>query len=270
MQKQTYLENYLGYIQAIERTQVITEMDYLIEMISKEKIANMSKKQMQYIEKAMKKLGIGIDYIKAQGKKMSKKIKSDYDKGKTFEVSAKEVTASASRVVSQAVEKAKDDILALSTGEKILVAILAFLVIFYFNSALGLLVLAIVGDPVRTTAILAVIIAPMVEEAAKNYFIERDMPWIGTGVFAGLEALHYLAALIFGGASVIAKFAIVRMSTLGLHFATTAIQKKIIDKGKDVDKDRKFIAWLTGFGIHATWNTLGLVYNAKIVAWVMK
>jgi hypothetical protein len=62
---------------------------------------------------------------------------------------------------------------------------------------------------------------------------------------------------------------IVRLSSLLLHFTTTFIQKKIIEKGEENKKDYLFTAWIAGVAVHSMWNILAAVYQENIAGWVL-
>ena len=100
------------------------------------------------------------------------------------------------------------------------------------------------------------VVAPMTEEALKNYFIQMKMPWMGVSIVIGLEADMYLTNMIRKGYN-IPMAVLARVVALAIHFSTTFIQKKIIESGEDKygDSDRAFIAWMVGVAIHASWNT---------------
>jgi ABC-type iron transport system FetAB permease component len=263
------LDQYLGYLNAYENTIVMTEHEYIMELTSPEKLKELTQKQIHHIEKYLKKFKIGVEKLKSKAKQQGIQIKKEFDSGKTPEEAVKNLTKIAANDIGMALRASKDNIQKLSTEKKVAIAIGIFLLIFYFNTLLMVLLSSVITNPALITPIVSIIIAPMVEELAKNYFIKKEMPWVGTGVVFGLELVHYLMNVIFGGATVIAKFLVVRVATLLMHFTTTYVQKKIIEKGEEQGKNTAFIAWVVGFGIHALWNTLALIYNQKISGWVL-
>jgi len=267
--QQILINNYLGFLQSIERSHVITETDYLIEIISKEKLTNLTKKQLEFIEKTLVKFKINISSLKSKAKQQAYKLKAEFDKGKTPEEVSDKMMQHVSKEVKYALKKSKDKIKELSTTKKIVFGIIAFLIIFYVNTIISQLLLLVVSNPTTVVSIIALVVAPLVEETAKSFFIKKDMPWIGTSVVFGLEAIHYIAQLIFSGGAAIAKMAVVRLAALLMHFSTTYIQKKIIEKGEAEDKDRAFIAWTVGVGIHISWNAMALLINDKTTAWIV-
>lgn len=264
-QNQILIDNYLGFLHSIERSYMINEQDYLIEMISKEKLVNLTQKQLKYIEKALIKMKVGVASVKAKAKSFSVKLKKDYDKGMSSDQASKQITSDAVSVVGKALYQVKDKVLEMSMGEKILVGICAFLIIIYINTVLGSIAVLTLGPEIGST-IISVIIAPMVEEAAKNFFIREKMPWVGTSIVFGAEALHYIYQLFHAGLGGLSKILILRLAAILMHFSTTYIQKKIIESGED----REFIAWIVGVGIHSSWNILGILLNQKIGAWMKR
>ena len=94
------------------------------------------------------------------------------------------------------------------------------------------------------------------------------MPWIGTGVTFGLEFIHYLGQALFGGASVVIKYAIARLSPLLMHFATTYVQKKIIEKGEEKGEDARFKAWVVGVGIHSLYNLTAVLLRNNLDSFI--
>jgi len=268
--QQILINNYLGFLQSIEQSYVITETDYLIEIISKEKLTNLTKKQLEFVEKTFAKYKINISSLKSKAKQQAYKLKAEFDKGKTPEEVSNKLVLHVSKEVKNVLKKSKDKIKEISTTKKILISIIAFLIMVYVNTIISQLLLLVISNPSTIISIIVLVVAPMIEEASKNFFIKKDMPWIGTSVVFGLEAVHYIAQLIFSGGAAIARMAVIRLVALLMHFSTTYVQKKIIEKGEAEEKDRAFIAWTIGVGIHVSWNALALLINDKTTAWIVK
>jgi len=264
-QNQILIDNYLGFLHSIERSHMITEQDYMIEMITKEKLVNLTRKQLKYIERALSKLKINAASIKSKAKDFGIKLEKDYKKGLTYEQASKKLTTTAVTIVGNSLYQVKDKVLEMPMGEKILVSIASLLVVIFVSAAMGGVATVTLGPKVASF-VTTVVVAPMIEEAAKNYFVQQKMPWVGTGVIFGIEAVSYIITLFMQGFTNISKTLLLRLITLLMHFATTYIQKQIIEKGESENKE--FIAWTVGVGIHASWNILAILLDVKIGAWL--
>jgi hypothetical protein len=268
-QQQQTINEYMIFLQDIERINTVTEFDQLTEAIDLKKLKDLMPKKLQLIEKALSRYKIGINGLKNKAKAESKNLKKEFDSGKSPEDVSKIITKRASQAISQSLNKSKDKLMGLNLTEKILISLVAFLVIVYINTLLvSVLTLSGVGPDIAHK-VLSIVIAPMVEEAAKTFFIERGLPWVGTAVVFGLEYIQYTIQLIFKGPAVIGRMMIVRLSSLLLHFTTTFIQKKIIEKGEENKKDYLFTAWIAGVAVHSMWNILAAVYQENIAGWVL-
>ena len=264
MQQQILIDNYLGYIQTYERTQVIAELDYLVEIIAIDKLKNLTQKQLKFAEKTLSKLKINVGALKVKGAAVGRRLKADFDKGKTPEQVSAQLTKQIAKDIKNSLKRSKEAIYKLSLGKKIAISIVALLIVFYVNTMLATLLTLVISNPATVGKVVAIVIAPMVEEAAKNYFIQQGMPWTGTAIVFGIEAIQYILTLIFVGGAKLTKTILLRLTSLLMHFSSTFVQKKIIESGED----REFIAWTVGVGIHASWNALALFLDAKIIAWL--
>lgn len=267
MKQDILLDSYLNLIQIESRMGVLTE-EQLLEFVITDKIVNSVKDKLNMIENILKKAKINTIELKSDANEYAKKLKKDFDAGKSPEEISKDVVNHSAKVLSAKLRASKDKILEMSTTKKVLIAFLIFLAIFYINTLIANLIFLVISNPQVSALILSTIVAPMVEEAAKNYFIGKGMPWVGTGVVFGLEFLHYLTRVTVGGVSAILKFAIVRSITILMHFSTTYVQKKIIEKGEEKGEDARFKAWVVGVGIHSLYNLIAVLLNTKITAFV--
>lgn len=261
------LDIYLAEIQLYERSIVITEdqmMQYLLEM------PDLSKKVTDFIswgEKKLKSLhNISLDPIKKLGKKQGEMLRREFKKGTSPEQLGIKVAKSAKSFMIKQVKQSYEKLAELNLGEKVLISIMAFFVIIFVNTLLANL-LATVVSVETTIKVLGLVIAPMVEEAAKNFFIQQGMPWIGTSVVFGIEAIQYIINLFFMGANV-GKALILRLATFLLHLVTTFVQKRIIESGDEDESKALFIAWAAGVAIHASWNLFGFLINDKAAAFL--
>ena len=156
-----------------------------------------------------------------------------------------------------------------------LISLGAFIVIIIAGSIIqGLTVGGFIlagATPMMFMVFNAVVVAPMLEEAVKNWFIQKNMPWVGTGVVFGIELVMYVFSIMAAGGSLPAAL-VARLAGLLMHFGTTAIQKYMMDKDKDKgydvmpgqQKQTVLLAWSTGVLIHATWNALAIMYSKDL------
>ena len=268
MYNQQAIDTYLEYIQTYEHV-IITESQmeqFLLEM------PDVSNKVIQFVkwgEKSLKsKYNISVEPIKQLAKKQANVLKYEFKKGTPPEQVGEKVSSSIKNFMTGALKNATKQVGNLTVTKKVIIGIASFFVIIFTSSLIMGLVGPLVG-PQLITQLTVVVIAPMVEEAAKTFFITQGMPWVGTGVVFGIEGVMYLVQLFFGGFRM-TRAIILRLSTLLMHFATTFVQKKIIDSKKTDEENGLFIAWATGVAIHASWNTLALLSNDKVTAFLIK
>mgnify|MGYP001245839149 CR=1 FL=1 len=263
----TLVEQYLFMTQQIEQNVCLNEIESLLQELSVSDFSNYAKK-FSLIEKALKQYGVSVEKIKAFSFKLRDKVKIMFDKGMTPEQASEQIV---NDLKDEAIATAKH--LASKYNEvtlpsKIYLGLCMFIVVVMINSLIGSILIPIAGD--KAFSILAIVVAPMVEEAAKNYFIGQGLPWVGTGIVFGLELLQYLMILMIQGLKV-GKIIILRIASLLMHFGTTFVQKKIIDSAVNDSGDdynnKRFIAWTVGVGIHATWNLFAIIYNKEIIGW---
>jgi len=263
----TLVEQYLFMTQQIEQNVCLNEIESLIQELSLSDFSNYAKK-FSLIEKALKQYGVSVEKLKLFSFKLKNKVEKMFDKGMTPEQASEQLV---NALKDEAIATAKH--LASKYNEetlpnKIYIALCMFITVLMINSIIGSILIPIAGD--KAFSILAVVVAPMVEEAAKNYFIAQGLPWVGTGIVFGLELLQYLLSLMMQGLK-IGKIIILRIASLLMHFGTTFVQKKIIDSSdSDSEGDynnKRFIAWTVGVGIHATWNLFAIIYNDQIIGW---
>ena len=255
------MDGYLGYIQ-------LTEKDYMLnEGITPQRVTTFVTKQINGIENKLKKFGVNVSQIKRKAKSMVPMLKREYEAGKSIDEVSKILMKAARQTVISYLTKAKHEIAEFGVSEKIILSLAGFIIILFINSFLLSFASAFL-NPQLALNITAIVVAPMVEEAVKNYFIQMNMPWIGTSIVFGIEAIMYIMTLASKGLN-IPKTVIVRLVSLLMHFTTTYIQKKVIESSKsEIDKSQKiFTAWIIGVGIHASWNIFATIMNDEISAW---
>lgn len=265
MKNNIIIDSYIEYLWMEDRLNYIQEE--LLTEAELNKLVLGVKSKLNFIESELKKYKIIPNEIKLLAKQEGKKIRSLFEQGKTPEEASKIIVNKSMKKLKGILMKAKSTFVSMSLSEKVGMSLLLFVAIVYINTILGV-GLSILLDPAIAMKITLVIVAPTVEEIAKNYAIQLGMPWVATGVIFGLEMLSYVFILVNQGAS-IAKALIARLAVLIGHFATTFIQKKIIDTTKDEDDKNKklFIAFLAGFTVHAIFNIVAIAMNDKALEW---
>jgi len=264
------VEGYLNYVQQDFNLKdfVITEAQMETFLSEAEVVGKKVNSYLEKVETKYKKLySISFESIKKLGKTQGKRLKTEFKKGTTPEELGKKIAKSSKDFIIAQAKKAVNSAKGLTITEKVAGGILAFMIIIFINTMLMTLLTGLLSPPV-VTQVVAVVIAPMVEEAAKTYFIKIGMPWIGSSIVFGLEAIMYIMNLVMAGAKV-SKVIILRLTALLVHFSTTYVQKKIIDKNGD-ESTSLYVAWACGVAIHASWNTLSLLLNDKIAQLIFK
>lgn len=271
-QNEILLDSYLEFLTYSRENFILTEAEeqQLLEGITRDKLKTFSQKNMKIIEKALHGAKANINGLRQNAKRYAKTLEKDFKSGMTQEEASKRMVKDGVVVITKEIKAMKEKAIGeWTTEKKIWVAILMFVLIFYVNTILMLLLTHMLKNPQLAMHITTIIIGPMVEESVKAYFIEKGMPWVGTGVVFGIELVYYLCGMMFGGIKVISKFLLLRLGTLLMHFTTTYVQKKIIESGEAAEKDRRFIAWTVGVGIHVLWNIMSIVYEKEIAGWVL-
>ena len=269
------LDGYLGALQ-VEDVQMLYEAELLAEKFSLAKTTTMMKEAIPRARKILKSYGISTETIEKQGKAASSKLHTYFKQGKKPDEISKILIKSAFQSLKngpiQKIKKAVDMTgeEEMGQGKKIAVALGCFALILFLNGWLAG-VAAVSFGPEIGAILLAVVIAPMVEEAFKNYFVQKGMPITGTVVVFGLELVMYVMNLAAMGLA-LPKILILRASALAMHFATTVIQKHMMEKADQNDQEDMmkwaFAAWVAGVGVHMAWNIFGLIYNQELLSWM--
>lgn len=260
------IEQYLYLVQEIEQSKCLLEVEVMLNEISLDDVKKYVS-NMKVVEDILKKYNVSVIELKRFGKILSNKVTSLYKKGVPVEEASNVITKDMTNYAMKKIKTLLYRYEEMSLTEKILLSLSFFIIVGMINGLAADLVYSITGDAEASHYITAIVVAPMTEEGIKNYFIEKGMPWVGTGVVFGLEFLAYVLMMIKGGIS-IGKALIARLIGLLIHFTTTFIQSKIIDTAEvDNEDDReqkRLIAYVTGVCIHAAWNTFAVVYNKEI------
>jgi hypothetical protein len=265
--KKQEIDQYLYLVQEMEQSKCLLEVELMINEISfddaKKYISN-----MKIGENILKKYGIALESIKSFGKEMGQKLDKMFDKGMTKEEASEEIKKDMTVFVMKKSDEVFKRINDLDLGSKVIMSIVMVMIAGIVNSTMGTIFLFMA--PRIAQQLVAIVVAPMVEEAIKQYFIKQGYPWVGTGVAFGIEFLQYVFGMIASGIN-IGKALILRVAALLMHFGTTYVQKKIIDSSENKydRRDKEKIAWVTGVLMHATWNTLAVIYGEKIGNWAL-
>jgi len=121
-----------------------------------------------------------------------------------------------------------------------------------------------IGDTLYSY-IYSVIVAPLTEEYAKRVSIEKNIPWLYTGIFAGFE---FLSSIMI---SVNPIYVALRAAVVLMHLTTTFIQKKFMNiSDKSIDpKKMKTLGFVFAVLIHGLWNLLATIYQSDIKNFIM-
>lgn len=253
-------ESYLLYLNDFD----LLKEGFLIESLTFDKIKSSFTSNLSKIEDILKSY-VDVSKVKAKAKQLSVDMKNEFKKGISSEEMGKKLTKLVSKEILSFIEPLKKKIIekvsTLSTVKKILFSIIGLIIIVFLNTFMLNVAYIFTGSRYTAAIISMTIIAPITEEALKNYFIMKGMPWTGTAVVFGFELITYVIQLVNLGMS-LPRALIARAITLLFHFSTTWIQKTIIDRytidGK-VDTDVVFRAWFIGALCHCAFNTLAIV-----------
>ncbi len=257
------VDQYLNYI---DESYIITEferMELLSEKLSFDKIISTTKTKLLKVEQIVGK-HTDVSKIKSAAKSVVGKYKSKvmklHKQGINPEKAGLELSKEIGRDIKKIILKTKDDFLELGTGKKIAIALGMFVVLIFLNTLILAVIFSIIREPKVVTYISCVIVAPLTEELLKQYFIQKGMPWVGTGVIFGIEAVIYVAKMMMIGMN-IPKAIIMRIAGLLMHFTTTAIQKTFYEE------DEALAGWIIAVFIHASWNAIAISYNDEFINW---
>lgn len=270
-------KEYLDYIQHVEP---ITE-ELLESVFSQAKNANVDKVQKAYeaniktARRFLKDHGINVAYIEGQAKKAATVAKRQYSRNMPADKVALQIVNTIGKQTLNKVLKGRKAVDAPpvdtpedTTGTKIIKSIGLFCIVLFANTFLTMLAGAFLGiggfNINMIGPIVAIVIAPLVEEYSKKISIEGKYQWIYTGIFSGIEALMYIVRMVAAGGSFPGAL-IIRLVAVGMHFGTTAIQthyqKKAIETG---DKSKALTGYMIAVGVHSVYNFVGVLLNETI------
>lgn len=272
MPQTTILESYLSVIWLDEYVSSLVE-DILEERISIRKIKEKSDFLRKESEKILKEHNISVSTLHTKGKLIGKKLVKQFEQNKTpketAKVFSKLINSVVLSVIGPALSKikkigkyAKDQKLLM----KVAITIMALAVLTVVQGAMVIPLTMSLGHV--GSIVSAIIVAPFTEEAMKTYFIASGMAWSGTGIFVGVEAIHYIIRMTAAGFTLPAAIGIRAVAAV-IHFTTTLVQKYLIDRGeiKKVSLNKKrsinnkslFVGWIAGVSIHMAWNSIAVL-----------
>lgn len=257
------------YNRDIQKIEDLLEEGFIQNKI--DKLKDSYDKNIKIVKKILLDNGIDVSRIQNQGLLLGKTVKNDIKNREKPEVIQNKLIKGAAKIIKKEAISAKKSFEEKSLSEKIARSLFIFVIVLFLNTLFGGIFVGFLGAQVGI-AVLAVVIAPLVEESAKRLSIIHDHPWIYTGIFAGLELLQYVISLISAG-GLLVPVLIVRLIALLMHFSTTFIQKYFKEKGEEKNKqgmenNLEMIGYFLAIGIHVTWNIIGLIMNKKIGAWI--
>lgn len=257
------------YNRDIQKIEDLLEEGFIQNKI--DKLKDSYDKNIKIVKKILLDNGIDVSRIQNQGLLLGKTVKNDIKNREKPEVIQNKLIKGAAKIIKKEAISAKKSFEEKSLSEKIARSLFIFVIVLFLNTLFGGIFIGFLGSQVGI-AVLAVVIAPLVEESAKRLSIIHDHPWIYTGIFAGLELLQYVILLISAG-GLLVPVLIVRLIALLMHFSTTFIQKYFKEKGEEKNKqgmenNLEMIGYFLAIGIHVTWNIIGLIMNKKIGAWI--
>lgn len=257
------------YNRDIQKIEDLLEEGFIQNKI--DKLKDSYDKNIKIVKKILLDNGIDVSRIQNQGLLLGKTVKNDIKNREKPEVIQNKLIKGAAKIIKKEAISAKKSFEEKSLSEKIARSLFIFVIVLFLNTLFAGIFIGFLGAQVGI-AVLAVVIAPLVEESAKRLSIIHDHPWIYTGIFAGLELLQYVISLISAG-GLLVPVLIVRLIALLMHFSTTFIQKYFKEKGEEKNKqgmenNLEMIGYFLAIGIHVTWNIIGLIMNKKIGAWI--
>lgn len=274
------LSQTLDFLYLSEQQQHINELfnrdsirlEIIKESFTADKLDSIKKsfeKNIEIIPKFLLKYGINVNRVKEESKKLSEEVKRDLKEKKDPKIIQDKITHSCFQIVKTEFNSAKETFYEMSLSDKIILSLMIFTIVLVLNTVILVLFSSFFG-PELGMMVLSLILGPVIEESAKRYAIKENYPWVYTGIFAGLELLDYVIKIVFAGGLLIPAL-IVRISTLMMHFATTAVQKYFHDKDElegNQDSTSTNIGYILAIFIHVTWNIVGTIFNKQIGAFV--
>jgi len=160
-----------------------------------------------------------------------------------------------------------------NVGEEWTVGTTLFLAALTINTFLHSMLLSFGVAPGLAMVILAVIIAPIVEESARRIALRSGRGLSAyTAILNTFEFANYVSSAVRAGAK-FGRMVVIRIATaFGMHQVNSALQKwgymKDLEGGKSEEEAGR-IEFLAAIGIHVAWNTIGTVFSQAIGRWAL-
>jgi len=250
-------EHYLQYLEltSLNEQELMEQFDTMLleSKFSKASLLKSYKTNIKAAEKFLKSYHVDIGFIKSQGKKAGEYISKKHKAGVPPKKVAKEIVdVIGKKTVGNSIAKVKKyaESKGIPLSEAVIKSIAVFIVLIWVVSIFGALGGAILS-PTMALIFGACIVAPLAEEYAKRFALIGKYPFVYTGIFAGIEALLYINM----GAAVLP-----RIIVIGVHFATTAVQKSFADKEAEEGKPHpSMTGYIVAVGMHTMWNTMAVI-----------
>jgi len=254
----------------IQKYQLINESIVLSESFS------ILQTTLKIAKNAGEKLGLNIKHIDLSLKKISATIDSESKQHKTSKISD-----SAKKVTSVTLKEIKKNLDPSIVGKKASIALALIVGVIIVQSLLVAVITSIITksmlrkssskdelDIIQEAANIAMVvgatvIAPIFEELMKKYAIDKKVPWLTTTIFNMYEFITYRMLIKSVGGKELKTIAL-RGSTVLMHYLTTYVQKRF------VEKDKPKTGYAIAVTIHAAWNIAAVLLNDKIMGWVVK
>ena len=259
------VDNYLSYIDEKYIALEMKQLGLLAEAVDLSKLRLTYKKSIEKVKSILIEHKVNPDRIinmaKRQAGKYKGSLKKWHSQGVDSNVAGLKLSKKIGKDVIRVVKSTAEEYPDLKLGQKIAIAFVAFIIVLVVQAILSVILILLIRDAKLVVTIIAVAMAPLVEESLKSYFIAKGMPWIGTGIVFGIEAVMYVFKMMIAGMTV-GRVLLVRAIGLLMHFGTTAIQKKF------TEADHAFAGWILAVCIHATFNIVAISLDPQIASWL--
>jgi len=225
------------------------------DKISKLNINSLKNDYKKYTKTSLdtlKENGIDVNSLKKDASQAGKQLKSSLEKAFNKGVPPKKAAAGFNKLLTDKVSSIvkKHVIKEKGTAVHPLYGIYLFVSMFVTQLVLGVIVIVLFGPVVGNIALL-VFIAPITEEAAKSFALQKGIEYgkNWTFGFAIAEMIQYLIVGSMAGVPILILF-IARIMALIMHMTTANIQADFIEK------DKTFTGYIIGVLLHGAWNTI--------------
>ena len=269
----------LNYFYVLEKDEILSEIFKrdsikLESLLNEGMISNVVDKlkdsyhtNIELVKKVLLDHGVNVDRIKVKSGVIASSVKNDLKNKRNPQKIQTEVISKVKVLLKTEVKSVSTAWKQESLSDKIVTSLIIFILMLILSQLVWAITIGIFG-PAVGTAFLVIVLAPIIEETAKRYAIIHDAPWVYTGIFAGIELIGYVIKIVAAGGA-LGPALIIRVAALGMHFATTAVQKYFMDKGKeelgaDEFSSQSYFGYFLGILIHVIWNLLATVFNKEI------